>query len=305
MVNFLKGETEDPINIFVPPQLHIMTGIAGTFFGFLMVICSALALLWLRKAGVRKEYRNGHYCFTGNNARKLLKSVPILRELIAPYKGSMTDVQMRALSLLCACLESANVVVHRTMGPTLHAEWEQSLDDFSRSYKTFIAAYEKLKPPSRGRETMSLKMRMLQVEMREYIKKHHESTSSDSEQPFEHAHLKIGQFFKSYAFPNWDTDANGFKNKNDPCRCQNQCCKTLEKERKRAQKDKTTKTTWKEAPEALVKKHRLLHLRAVTAYNSRRHPDTDAVFERALKVVDVLEGKIIPELDDPGFSKMF
>ena len=46
MVNFLKGETEDPINIFVPPQLHIMTGIAGTFFGFLMVICSALALLW-------------------------------------------------------------------------------------------------------------------------------------------------------------------------------------------------------------------------------------------------------------------
>ena len=146
MVNFLKGETEDPINIFVPPQLHIMTGIAGTFFGFLMVICSALALLWLRKAGVRKEYRNGHCCFTGNNARKLLKSVPILRELIAPYKGRMTDVQMRALSLLCVCLESANVVVHRTMGPTLHAEWEQSLDDFSRSYNTFIAAYEKLKP---------------------------------------------------------------------------------------------------------------------------------------------------------------
>jgi len=242
--------------------------------------------------------RNGRILLKGNDARKLLKAVPNLVALLPLFLDSLKRKSQEAVKKIVPCFELTNQAVHQTMGPILRPGWEQTFRSLDKAYQEFKFAYEKVKKPQKGRETMSLKMRSLTTDVPRYLEKHSlgvYSLSPDAEQAFEHSHVKVTDFMSAYALPTWENDPLGERLWGVTCSgCHCECCKDK----------KPQLTPWEKADPNKVEKHRKLRRMAIAAYNASLIPDKRACWERALKFVKVMEGSMVEEIEEQWFRDM-
>ena len=118
-------DTNTPILLLVPPpELHLMLGTVNHLYNNMEKLWPG-ATAWLDACHVKKQdYHDG--AFIGNDCRKLLKKVSVLREMESRPKN--TDKYVEAF-------ESFNKVVGECFGNHLAPEYEESIQEFASKFK--------------------------------------------------------------------------------------------------------------------------------------------------------------------------
>lgn len=78
-IPLITGCEHTPIIKYIPPpELHLLLGVVQRIFDFLKRDVPEAADEWIKRAGVKLDH---YQKFNGNNARKLLKKVDLLRTI--------------------------------------------------------------------------------------------------------------------------------------------------------------------------------------------------------------------------------
>lgn len=125
--------SDSMLNVFPPPELHLLLGIVNLFYETLEKVCGAeISEGWARSCNVQRDVLFGG-SFNGNSCNKLLKSVSFLCENIP-----LTH------RFLCSLINSFSKVVETCFGTELKANAIEALSEFKR---LFAIASEKYKIP--------------------------------------------------------------------------------------------------------------------------------------------------------------
>ena len=294
LAKFLENEGKKAVEeIVAPPQNHVFAGVTAWFLMALMFLCKELGLKWSQEAGIKRQVRHGRILLKGNDARQLLRHVHLLEELIPRFEDDFRILQADAIEKIVPCFKFVDRVVHDTMGPILREDWRNGIQYLVDAYVDFKRAYEKVKKPQKGRDTMSHKFQVLTVDVPRYLEKHSEgkySLSPDAEQSFEHSHTKVGDHLSNYALPNWEDDPTGEKIYEVKCSgCTCACCKD---------KPKKEPIAWQQANRKTVERHRKLRRMAIASYNALLLPDETSVWQRALKFQKIIETGELDSLEE-------
>ena len=101
-IDFLMTAPGDlePFWITMPlPSLHILLGEAAWTYSKLETVDGPIAAAFLNKIGVKKDDRHGRSGFTGNDSRKIVRSVHVLRRLINAQKKNINILRALATSM--------------------------------------------------------------------------------------------------------------------------------------------------------------------------------------------------------------
>lgn len=291
---FLENEGKKAVEeVIAPPQNHVFAGVTAWFLMALMHLCKDLGLKWCQEAGIKRQVRHGRILLKGNDARKLLRHVDDLKELIPQFEDDFRIFQGDAIDKIVPCFQGIDRVVHDTMGPILRPGWRDGIQLLIDAYAEFKRAYQKIKKPQKGRDTMSHKFQVLTVDVPRYLELHSEgkySLSPDAEQSFEHSHVKVGNHLSNYALPNWEDDPTGEKIYEVKCSgCACACCKD---------KPKKEPIAWQQANFETVKRHRKLRRMAIASYNALLLPNKTYIWERALNFQKIVESGNLESLDE-------
>ena len=106
-----------------PPELHLLIGPVNTLYEELSKVWVG-SENWIKKINIkREEYHGGS--FNGNDSRKLLKNVGILKELLLPSQ----------CKLFIEAFESFNDVVTACYGKHLSLDYKDKIKKFRACYK--------------------------------------------------------------------------------------------------------------------------------------------------------------------------
>jgi len=194
------------INVFPPPQLHLLLGITKSLFKFLENLAMSLANDWLAKIKVRRSERHGATDFTGNDCRRIIRSTAQLRQLPDFPKHlsrASSGIYNNTILLLTTAFADFSRVVAHTMRLQLNPNWSTSLATFKSSYAEFVTSYNIIFEPAAGRSKgrWSPKLRCLFVQVPQWINAHKQSLSAVSEQPFETLHYRFLSHILKYPKP--------------------------------------------------------------------------------------------------------
>lgn len=124
-----RSKTDTVLSRIPPPELHLLTGCVKTMFDALEAQHSTAAEAWLKKAGVEKEPQQGG-CFTGNSARKLLKSADHLQ-----------STMVIAVMPFVKAFRSLNEVVDSCFGNDLDPTIKDKMQRFQEDYDNLEIHY--------------------------------------------------------------------------------------------------------------------------------------------------------------------
>ena len=115
----VEDKTKLVLELVPPPELHLLLGPVNTMFNGLESVCPE-SEAWLKACHIkRSEYHGG--AFEGNECRKLLKKVSLLR--------SITNN-----TAYCNAFEAFNDVVASCYGSKLDQDYAEKIEKFRKSY---------------------------------------------------------------------------------------------------------------------------------------------------------------------------
>jgi len=193
-------------DFFVPPQLHIILGVAKLLYDDLVIIDDALAAAFLAAINVRHDDRHGRSGFVGNDSRKIFASHARLAQFVPRRKhheAPQISEHRRSVMAIVAALRAFDIVISRTMSVHLHPEWRSAISDFAAAYNKVAEVMNRKAPriQSLRRDRLTPKLWCLFDEVVAWIDRHERSLLIISEQSFESLHYAFEHFARNFKIP--------------------------------------------------------------------------------------------------------